>query len=474
MLVQRAPKTRLILCFAFAAAALALGAPASAQAAEKGLVTDLTWDISPAQQDRSGVALTDLQAKWAKVSISWHWAEPQKGTYDEDYLAKVDRAVNVLRARGIHVLSDVNRSPEWASGNANEAYPPLDPADLGAFMKKMAERYRGKMDAWQVWNEPNHPLSWPAGPNAADYVPLLKAGYAGVKQGAPGTPVLFGGLAFNDYKYLEDAYAAEPNLGDFFDVMAVHPYNYKQPPEALNTGPDGRLTKDTFSAYSEIRKTLLAHGDDKSIWLTELGWATCTANADWCVDSEQTAASYLTRAYRLIDQASYVRVALWYNLRNDWWAHDDPAAWVDQLGLMRTDFSPKPAYWAFRAVHRPSVATEPGAAQPKSSPPTPVTATSTTVAVRRLRPRSRRRLKLSGRARGAHTGKVRLVLQRKVHGRWRTKWKKTAAVSGKGRFAKKVAVRRSGRFRVRARYLGTTTFAPSASRYVYFRGPRAH
>jgi len=461
MLVKRAPNTRLIRHGGATARA-----PAPAMAAEKGLVTDLAWGISREEQDQSVTALADLQARWAKISVNWRYAEPVKGGSPEGdaYLATVDRAVNLLRARHIHVLADVNRSPEWASGNTDSAYPPQDPADLGNFMHTMAAHFAGRVDAWQVWNEPNHPLPWPAGPSAADYVPLLKAGYAGVKQGAPGTPLVFGGLAFSDYAYLESAYAAEPNLGDYFDVMAVHAYSYKLPPEAVKTGSDGRLTKDTFSAYSEIRKTLLAHGDDKQIWLTELGWATCAANTDWCLDSEQTVASYLTRAYALLKQAPYVHVALWYNLRNDYWDNDGPS-WSDQLGLLRTNFSPKPAYWAFRAVDRP----------PPTSTATPaaVTGTSTTVRVRRVGPRSRRRVKLSGRTRDAHGGKARLLVQRRMHGGWRTRWRRTVAVSSGGRFAKRLSVRRPGRYRTRARYLGTATCAPSSSRYVYFRGPRA-
>jgi hypothetical protein len=43
-----------------------------------------------------------------------------------------------------------------------------------------------------------------------------------------------------------------------------------------------------------------------------------------------------------------VQVAFYYGLRNDWWSHDDPRSMEACFGLLRTDFSPKPAYAAFR------------------------------------------------------------------------------------------------------------------------------
>src|SRR5215211_3319979 len=93
MLVKRAPNTRLIRHGGATARA-----PAPAMAAEKGLVTDLAWGISREEQDQSVTALADLQARWAKISVNWRYAEPVKGGSPEGdaYLATVDRAVNLL------------------------------------------------------------------------------------------------------------------------------------------------------------------------------------------------------------------------------------------------------------------------------------------------------------------------------------------------------------------------------------------
>ena len=53
---------------------------------------------------------------------------------------------------------------------------------------------------------------------------------------------------------------------------------------------------------------MLAYGDAKPMWLTEFGWS--TTSDSWGV-SAQTQADYLLRAYRMLEQDSYVQVAIW-------------------------------------------------------------------------------------------------------------------------------------------------------------------
>jgi glycosyl hydrolase family 39 (putative alpha-L-iduronidase) len=207
----------------------------------------------------------------------------------------------------------------------------------------LAERYKGKVEAYEIWNEENLPRFWSTGPDPARYVELLKAAHAAIKQSDPAAKVVFGGLSTNDYEFLERAY--DSGAKGHFDVMSVHPYNCDERPEAATRRPDGRMSLGSFSAYREVRDSMLAREDDKPIWFTEFGWSTTTAR---CGVSEATQAEYLTRAYDLVEQDPYVQVALWHNLRNNYWDYDGETIEA-RYGLLRTDFSPKPAYDALRS-----------------------------------------------------------------------------------------------------------------------------
>lgn len=317
--------------------AASLGFAARAQAAEPALVTDLTWGISNADQDRTMAALVDSHARWARLSIQWKAWEPTEGEFASWELARTDRAIRLAKQAGIHVLLDVLNAPAWASPTDTSGLGnvPRDPAVFGRFMSLVAARYRGLVDAYEIWNEPDVAAFWNGGPDPYAYTALLKAAYAAVKEQDPSALVVSGGLSWNYDKFLSAMYAA--GAKDSFDVLALHPYTT-------------RSLSQWVSSIRLARRTELANGDTRPIWLTEFGFNTSVDASAWqpgVTEAEQ--AQLVTDAYRLLDGERYVQVAFYYGLRNNWWSHDDPTSMDACFGLLRTDFSPKPAFSAFRS-----------------------------------------------------------------------------------------------------------------------------
>jgi polysaccharide biosynthesis protein PslG len=346
-------------------AALLFALPSPAAALQRGVDTDLTWGIPDQDFAPTQAAITDIGAQWVRLTILWNEGEPQqKGSYNTKTLNKWDKAVATAQAAGANIVATVGRSPSWASGSTNQYMPPQDPADYADFVSFLANRYEGKVDVWEIWNEQNSTRFWPTGPDAAEYTRLLQAAYPAVKAADPAALVAFGGLAYSDFFYVGQAYKA--GVKGYFDIMATHPYSDQYSPEYKWYAAPGVLTIKSFDAYREVRRRMLVNGDDKPIWFTEFGWSSCTTAAR-CVTSEQQA-SYLTRALCMMEQDPYVQVALWYNLRNNHW-NDDLDSWETQLGLMKTTFERKPSYDAFKN-YDPS-ACPPPADAPAAPEPTP-------------------------------------------------------------------------------------------------------
>src|ERR1700679_427675 len=86
-----------------------------------------------------------------------------------------------------------------------------------------------------------------------------------------------------------------------------------------------RWITDSFLAYREVHAVILANGDDKPIWMTEMSWrttsATCAEGAWAGVTaqgvSEEQQATYLRQAYHCMSQDHYVQVALWFPLQDE-------------------------------------------------------------------------------------------------------------------------------------------------------------
>lgn len=324
-----------------------------------GVVTDLTWYMSRAEMDRSITMMRDAGVQWVRASMNWATLEPNsKGVLDPWWMPELDYAIQKARAAGIQVLMPISDGvPYWASADPakyvdasgphwNKMWKPANFQDYADFVRTLVNRYKGfGVHHYEVWNEPNYVRFWPSGPNPADYTAMLRAAYPAIKQADPAATVVMGGVSGNDYTFLQGIYSA--GGGAYFDVVAVHPYtNNVDPTACWYEGSTTRYAKFAFCGIEEVRKTMLANGDSRSIWLTEMGWSTSAVTSGV---TEANQAAYLTKAFTKVQSYPYVTNTFWYSFRNNWWTNNDTADLEANYGLVRVDFSLKPAYAAFKA-----------------------------------------------------------------------------------------------------------------------------
>jgi hypothetical protein len=328
------------LCAIVAAVgAIAIADAAAAPAAEPGVVLG-----APTALQVSDVKT--LGTRWVRVFATWPYLEPAPGQLSPNWLASYEGLFSSL-PRGTKVIVDVVGTPRWESGSDNEHVPPANPEDYAAFLGALAQRWAGKVAAYEIWNEEDNASWWVGAPNPAAYAGLLRATYPVVKAADPSATVVLGGLTGNDYPFLEGVYAAGGKGS--FDAVGVHTDTAcnVNSPETFLRGMDGRMIPDSFLAYREVHAVMLANGDDKPIWMTELSWrttgATCGEGAfagqkpEGVSDEQQ--ATYLRQAYHCMAQDPYVQVALWFTLQ-------DEGATVS--GLVRANGSRKPSFSAMQ------------------------------------------------------------------------------------------------------------------------------
>jgi len=486
--------TRLTFTRACVVAALALMAvvllPGAARAAEVGVNSDITWNIPHADVDRSVAMMKDAGVRSIRVNANWSAVETNgKGVLNQGVLADYDYAVQAARRAGLDVLMPMaDGVPYWASadpakysdGGGNHwkiAYKPRSFQDYADYTRFIVQRYAPMgVHAYEVWNEPNLANFWPSGVSASDYTGMLRAAYPAIKSADPSSTVVLGGLSRNDYPYLERLYAA--GAGPFFDVAAVHPYSGSDPEKCWNEPGSSRKALDAFCGLEEIHATMAAHGDGgKAVWATEFGWSTYSGGV-----SQAQQAEYLTKGFRKLESYPWVTKAFWYAFRNVSWLHNDPTDWEANLGLVSTDYTPKPALQALKAYATAQAAgagaSGQGASSPAPSPrpsyraPAPPRRRShprTTVSVKRagrsVRAASAGRpsaLALSqwdalGRVSGVRGGRVALLLTRwsAAQHRW-VRVRRIVSALRAGAFSTRLGAPRGGLYRLCAVYVVPT------------------
>jgi hypothetical protein len=307
-----------------------------------------TWgDYTDEQRAQVLDELKAAGVRWVRIDLGWRtFQEKGPGTYASWYTKLADGAINAARSRGMNVLATLLDAPGWANGGQAKNVPPADPEDYGRMAYWAADHFKGRVAAWEVWNEPNRADSW-AG-TAADYVRLLKAAYPRFKAGDPAATVVLGGSSYNDADWLSKLYDAGARR--FFDVVATHPYQGQAdlPPEAPDDGTMWRL-----SHVAVIKAVMDARGDGcKEIWFTEFGWSShpnAGIQPPWMLGvSPDQQGDYLKRTVAFVESSfPYVTHVFWYRERDA--QSGNPQE--DNYGLLNRDLSPKPVYQAVLQLH---------------------------------------------------------------------------------------------------------------------------
>jgi len=323
---------------------------AKASSTLAGVNSSMSTYDTMASADAEAKLMENAFVNYAREEFEWNRVEPRNGYFE---WAKFDRAVAAAEARNIKIVGKLVYTADWASSAPASAavadkryYPPSDLNDWREYVRQTVDRYKGSVDTWEVWNEPNSDKYWKPSPSASGYAALLKAAHAEIKAVQPRSTVLIGGLA-NGFpeSYVNALIAA--GAGDSFDGLALHMYVSGSPePSIIDTWFTGA---ETFMSRKLPGRTL---------WITEVGWTTCASCAVRV--SEDLQAQYLSR-FMLEASTRDVRGVMWFNLRES----GNSTNSIDNYGLVQRDGRAKPAYTALARFGAATVQTVPiGVANP--------------------------------------------------------------------------------------------------------------
>jgi hypothetical protein len=292
----------------------------------------------------------DLGFGWAKGYVNWETVEPKRGEYRWD---DPDNTVNAFRSQGLHILLRVHGTPSWARpASTFLSYPPDDMTDFARFVRALAGRFQGQVDAYEIWNEPNLNYEWGyLRPDPARYTELLRAAYGAVKEADPQTRVISAGLAttgdgsdtaMGDLAFLRGMYAA--GARGTFDALGSHPYTFGHDPDYQDAWGL------SLSRVVQQHEVMTANGDTSTpVWITELGWV---LHSSWnLVEHARSGVSlaeqgrYLARAYQKTRaEWPWVGALFLFNLdfgSVPWYAAAEPMRWY---AILNPDRTPRAAY----------------------------------------------------------------------------------------------------------------------------------
>lgn len=285
--------------------------------------------------------------KWLRYTVNWRGVERQQGVYN---WSVPDSIIQIASENGIKVLAVVTATPIWIADAPDSLltddvpacaaipyrrYPPKDFEIWSDFMTKASARYKGRVAAWEIWNEPDLDrlkIGSPCGARywcgtSGQFARLVVAAAEGVRKGDVTAPVVMGGLALatpGDLQFLREVAQNQryPALRRV-DALAFHFY---------------KDSSDAALAVADVRAVLSESGlPSIPIWVTETGRSSS--------DSEENQKAYLQSVLPAFKRSGIER-SFWWRLLDELPTGRCPVS-LPGFGLLTSELQPKLSLKAF-------------------------------------------------------------------------------------------------------------------------------
>ncbi len=328
-----------------------------------GMNVFLEQEVEPDKRQLSLELLRAAHVGWIRQELPWEQIEPiakdqfVDPKFGDSTWAKFDDIVDRANALGLSVVLRLDTSPRWAlpPDAVDGLGPPVRFEDYWDFVEHAANRYKGRVYAYQVWNEPNLNIEWGRQPpDPAAYARLLRGAAERIRAADPAARVVLAALAptrtenqdaQNELVYLQRLY--EAGVKGSFDVLAVQAYGLRGGPDDPRIDP----SDVTFSRPQLVREIMLANGDVATpVWATEVGWNVNPpelAEQRFGRVTPTLQARYTVRAFKRVQaQWPWLQVMfVWFWKRADEFNRDQDWFW---FRLADPDFTLQPVYYALR------------------------------------------------------------------------------------------------------------------------------
>ncbi|MET0454896.1 MAG: cellulase family glycosylhydrolase [Mycobacterium sp.] len=295
---------------------------------------------------RSLDIISASRATGIRFDIPWFHVQNRQSTF---VWTTVDAVVNAAVSRGFFVLASIVTCPPWAAVNTSglQWTRPRSAADYAAFCETVAKRYLGKIDAYEIWNEPNGALFFGPAPDAAFYTSMVRAAYPRIKAVDPSVTVLAGAMGSTNttdstvdaVEFLTQCY--QNSLAGSCDAVSHHPYDWG----FAATFADGmRFENAPIRQMIKMHALMKRNGDGaKKLWATEYGAPTVGA-----VTQEQQN-NLLFNGLQQWRGVSYAGPMFFYTMRD---AATGGSNAENNFGVATSAYAPKTALYGLESLGR--------------------------------------------------------------------------------------------------------------------------
>lgn len=241
------------------------------------LATDhaMSWLAPPSQHEPLAALLKLCGVTQVRERLSWGEVEKEPGK--QVWEGRYDSSLTALQAEGIGVNNVFHGVPGWSRADKDGKAACDDLRVIYGFARSLAERWRGTVQAWEVWNEPD--ISFFSHP-ACEMAAFQKAAFLGFRS-VPGGPTVLGPSIAHGVCRFSDG-LLDNGVADYLDIWNYHVY------------ADPKTYADRADGW---RESLASYGVEKPLWVTEAGDRVPGPDGVLSPASQRHQAAFISRAF---------------------------------------------------------------------------------------------------------------------------------------------------------------------------------
>lgn len=201
--------------------------------------------------------------RWIRLDqfVNWKSLQPSRGEWDWGF---ADAVVDDANRQGFAIQVIFAMSPVWTHPDQpDERAGPDDIDDWITFIDKVSSRYKGRIAAYEIWNETfSNFVGTPE-----QYTALLKVAYETIKRNDPKAQVLGVSACPPEYSWRMTKQILDMGAGKYMDAMSYHHKLLSWTGAYPGLPDEGEFPWET--SIERLREYMLENGVDKPLWNTE-------------------------------------------------------------------------------------------------------------------------------------------------------------------------------------------------------------
>lgn len=212
-------------CIGFTTAAV-VRKPAETPTGDSPVAVDIALSWLAREEPEKWPEITRLASltgvEWVRDRIHWREMQAETGEFLEE--THYDTTARIQSDAGLDVLQVFHTVPVWARDtHGGEDRPRTNLLHLHRFCEAMGQRFKGRVDAWEPWNEGNARNF--GGLTIDELCSLQKAAFLGFKRGDPDLPVCWAPLGGVNTAAQAEAILRNETWS-YYDIYSIHSYDW--------------------------------------------------------------------------------------------------------------------------------------------------------------------------------------------------------------------------------------------------------